>query len=121
MAKGKDAVDEAERAEMEGLRVGIAELVPNLQGASARLEEAGAGIMKCTSLTRIGTSLYEAGVYLEGAALAIGTLAPNQEDGKLSSMKMVFAAGKMKEAGESLMDTGVSEVKGGRNWLKGGT
>jgi len=102
------------------LRGGLAELVPDLAGASFHLEAAGEGVMKRISLIKIGTSLYEAGVHLEGAALTIGTLVPDQEDGKLSSMKMVFAAGKMKEAGESLRDTGTSEGKTGGNWLKAG-
>jgi len=120
VAKGKDAVEEAEREGDEGLRGGLAELVPDLAGASFHLEAAGEGVMKRISLIKIGTSLYEAGVHLEGAALTIGTLVPDQEDGKLSSMKMVFAAGKMKEAGESLRDTGTSEGKTGGNWLKAG-
>jgi len=117
--KGKDAVEEAGGDGDEVLRGHLADLVPNLAGASRRLEEAGEGIMKRIPIPDIGTSLYEAGAHLEAAAATIDNLSSGQKDGTLSATKMAYAGGAMMEAGESLRDGG-SKKKTGGNWLKGG-
>ena len=114
----KKAMDDAEVDEKMDLKDQISNIVPHMLNSGTTLEAAGAGIMKRETVIEIGTQLVECSVALESFALGIQQLPPSVEETKVSGQRMLYAAEKMKEAGNNLM--GVQpEKKKGKSWLKG--
>jgi len=116
--KGRRAMEEAKVDDNLALRQNIEALIPYLEASSKHLEEAGAGIMRREPIDEIGICLYECGVNLATSATKFETLAPEREEAKLCSQKMMVASDQMREAGNILRNIRKEKPKG-KSWLKG--
>ena len=121
-------VDDANVDENTVLATKIESLIPFMECAGVQLELAGEKIMKMDSVDSIGQCLVESGECLYSLALGIQKLGDDDYDSKEndesinvakeSCNRMLYAADKMKEAGNNLK--GVQpEKKKGKAWLKG--
>ena len=125
----KKGVDDARVDECNVLAKKIEVLIPFMKVAAVNLEVAGERIMKQDSVDKIGECLVESSNGFNSLALAIERLGDDDDDTvkeksestesiKLCSQRMLFAAEKMKEAGNNLQ--GIQpEKKKGKSWLKG--
>lgn len=106
----------------------IGNLIPNMDLVGTQLESAGERIMKRDSMENIGECLVIGGEGLYALALGIQMLGDDDNDNKenkesmevakLSGARMLYAAEKMKEAGNNIK--GIQpEKKKGKSWLKG--
>ncbi len=114
----KKGVDDANVDDNTELSKQIEALIPAMEGSGKNLEAAGAGIMKRLTVVDIGNSLYESGVYLEELALGIKNVSPGLKETSDSCGRLLYAAEKMREAGNNLKGV-QKEKKKGKAWLKG--
>lgn len=115
----KKAVDDAEVDKEMVLKEQIEAMVPFMLESGNSLEAAGAGIMKRERIVEIGEKFVLAAGSLEALALGIQKIgAGDLEETKISGQRMLYAAEKMKEAGNNLMGI-APEKKKGKGWLKG--
>mmetsp|Transcript_15696 Transcript_15696/g.29606 ORF Transcript_15696/g.29606 Transcript_15696/m.29606 type:complete len:266 (+) Transcript_15696:83-880(+) len=94
------------------------DLMPGIKGCGEKLEAAGAGIMRRETGVYIGEKLVGAGEDLGQLALGVQQIHPDLEEIRTSGQRMLYAAEKMKEAGNNLMGVEQQEKKG-KSWLKG--
>lgn len=106
----------------------IEKLIPSMDCVGVQLEMAGERIMKMDNVGNIGSCLVESGEGLMQLAMGIQKLGDEFDAGveenqksidavKLSSNRMLFAAEKMKEAGNNLKGVQKPKKKG-KSWLK---
>jgi hypothetical protein len=92
-------------------------MVGSMQSAGEILEAAGACIMRGRPVSELGINLVECGKGLQTMSLQVAELAPEQNDGKVASQRMAYAAEKMIEAGNELQGAPKPKAKG-KGWLK---
>lgn len=95
------------------------DLMPVMQACGEKLEAAGSGIMRRETVVYIGENLMGAGEELGRMALFVQKIQPDLEETRVSGQRMLYAAEKMKEAGNNLMGVQQIEKKKGKSWLKG--
>jgi hypothetical protein len=93
-------------------------MIDNLGLAGQTLEAAGECLMKGRPLSEIGNNFVECGKELQTLSVKVANLAPEKEDGTISSQRMNYAAEKMIEAGRELQGVPKPKPKG-KGWLKG--
>ena len=122
-------VDDANVDGYSVLAGNIENLIPSMECVGVQLEMAGERIMKMDSVANIGSCLVESGDGLTRLAMGIQKLGEEFDAGvqenqksidsvKSSSNRMLFAAEKMKEAGNNLKGVEKPKKKG-KAWLKG--
>lgn len=122
--KCKLATEEAQADENGTLEQLVVNMIGPMTAAGQSLEAAGAGILVRAPLKEIGSKLAESADYLSIIAAAIDEIAQSTEtaepiqEGILSSQRMIFAAEKMKEAGNELQGNEKPKPQG-KAWLKG--
>ena len=114
----KKGVDDANVDDNKELSGQIEALIPSMQSSGTNLEKAGEGILKRTNLVEIGESLFQTGVNLDALALGIKNVNPDLQETTDSCGRLLYAAEKMKEAGNNLKGI-QKEKKKGKGWLKG--
>ncbi|KAG7351364.1 hypothetical protein IV203_010724 [Nitzschia inconspicua] len=122
--KCKVATEEAQTDENEGLEQLLVNMIGPMAAAGQSLEEAGAGIMTRVPLKDVGSKLVESADYFQMIAASIDNIAQSTTaadpipEGILSAQRMMFAAEKMKEAGNELQGNEKPKPTG-KAWLKG--
>lgn len=114
----KKGMDDAEVDDLLELKGQIKDMVPSMLEAGTTLESAGAGILKRETVVEIGGKMVKCGDNLEVLAMGIQKLSPELEETKVSGQRMLYAAEKMREAGNNLMGVQPKKKKG-KGWLKG--
>ena len=114
----KRAVEEAKTDEDDDLAARIGNLIPIMSKAGVSLEASGAAILQKREVGETGEGLYDCGSALEELAMAMRKVAPDVKEATESCDRMVFAAQKMREAGNNLRGVEKPKPKG-KAWLKG--
>lgn len=114
----KRAVEEAKTDEDDAMEATISEMIPIMTKAAESLESSGAAILQRKEVSITGQGLYECGEALEQLAQCIRSVAPDISEASESCDRMMFAALKMREAGDNLKGVEKPKPKG-KAWLKG--
>eukprot|EP00559_Dactyliosolen_fragilissimus_P001149 CAMPEP_0184863846 /NCGR_PEP_ID=MMETSP0580-20130426/12786_1 /TAXON_ID=1118495 /ORGANISM="Dactyliosolen fragilissimus" /LENGTH=204 /DNA_ID=CAMNT_0027362417 /DNA_START=143 /DNA_END=757 /DNA_ORIENTATION=+ len=116
------ALEEANADQNEYLFLVIQEAIPNIVQCGTNLEAAGASIMKRENVNIVGTYLVAAGTSMELLAQSISSLAPDFNEASESCQRMIFAAERMRDAGNKLNTNGdqkSNSTNKGKAWIKG--
>jgi hypothetical protein len=122
--KCKVATEEAQADENETLEQLLVDMIGPMAAASVCLEQAGAGILTNAPLKDVGSKLIESADYFQKIAATIEEIAQSTAtadpipEGILSAQRMMFAAEKIREAGNELQGSDKPKPKG-KAWLKG--
>ena len=115
----KKAMDDAEVDGQVELKQAVESMVEPLERSATTLEAAGAGIMKKETYVAIGEKMFQVGESFGELAILIQKIGePDLEETKISGQRMLYAAEKMREAGNNLRGIAPAKKKG-KSWLKG--
>lgn len=114
----KKGADDANVDDNTDLSQQITACIDPMGYSGKSLERAGAGIMTRETSDQIGENMYQCGVQLEQLATNIQLISPGLEETKNSSLRLMYAAEKMREAGNNLKGIEKPKKKG-KGWLKG--
>lgn len=115
------AVEEAEQDNQLELSKIIASTISPLSSCGALLEEAGYTVLRKEPPPITGQTLQLAANELELVSLKLPSLLPGNDDAKLSSQRLLYAAQQMRKAGESLLIKSNNDGrKSPKAWIKAG-
>ena len=83
------------------------------------MEGAGSAILQRAPVMDVGERLFECGTNLELLAKSVKGLAPDMKEANESCQRMLFAAERMRDAGDKLRGTESEKKPKGKAWIKG--